>query len=275
MENMIKQPKAPKPPKPESVVKSLFNRYKKMGLYMLISLLLFVGIAVLGGYVNESIHTYLIIQVLILGLGILHTLVMYPYLDWTKPNSFWREALFTLSLALIGVIAFLFIPMVKRLAAPPSNYTWALFLFLLPFFFRKAFDYWLRIPKKVYRKWYYPYEDEVPVIEVFEREINLLIQKGVQDEEYHKMEIVVPLDKTLGQVMHYLMFAYNRKEDLEHPIEVAENNNSASLYGWLFSSKPIFLLPKRYLDTNKTIRELKIKENATVIADRIFHLEFQ
>ena len=268
MEQVIR-PKKPRAPRPRSVARKLIRQYQRPVLYVILSLLVFGGLALLAAVMPETLLTYALLQAGFLLAGILHLFTMYAVFEWAKREAFWPTTLFTLALSGVGILCFFLLPAVFGLSPPPSGFFLAAFTFLLPYFFIKAFDSWRAIPGKKYKQWFFPVNIEPPVMELTDTiNLNIFLPIQTDDERYSEFSVRAPRARTLEELIHFLIFKYNTERSPETPIEVADGSNQRP-YGWHFYTEPAWFRPRKYLDPQLSIEELNLGDESVIVAQRL------
>ena len=227
---------------------------------------------------SESLVTvFWWLEALALLLGVVHILAsrrLFPYVTEGHPGErrpgggFWSEMLLTG--AMLFLIAGAFTALFQGLQRS-DRFLPALMLgllpFLLPLLFLYAYNAWLAIPPKIYRKWFYPVDRAVPLIELNDTvRLNFRVAKAPDISELAQYTVKAPIDRTLHDLFHYMIYSHNAEENPEHPILYHEHNHEGSLLGWIFYKQSFLGLSKRFLDPNLTLTRSGIKPNDVIIA---------
>jgi len=139
--------------------------------------------------------------------------------------------------------------------------------FLLPLLFLYAYNAWLAIPPKIYRKWFYPVDRAVPLIELNDTvRLNFRVAKAPDDAALATYTVKAPIDRTLHDLFHYMIYSHNAEENPEQPILYHEHNHEGSLLGWIFYKQSFLGLSKQFLDPALTLTNSGIKPNDVIIA---------
>jgi len=139
--------------------------------------------------------------------------------------------------------------------------------FLLPLLFLAAYDAWIAIPPRIYRKWFYPVDQAVPLIELNDTvRLNFQVAKEPEAAELASYTVKAPIDRTLHDLFHYMIYSHNAEENPEQPILYHEQNHEGSLLGWVFYKQSFGGLSKQFLDPALTLTRNGIKANDVIIA---------
>src|ERR1035438_6901765 len=142
------------------------TKYKKETIIYLALTGLCFGITCLTGLMGLTDHLFLfflVIQCMILIIGILHAILLFKFLPWTSKNKFVWEFLYSATIAGLGAVLFLIVfNFILKLEALQFIMLSSIIWFFVPFFFVQAYNRWLSIPARDFRKWYYPVGKEIP-----------------------------------------------------------------------------------------------------------------
>lgn len=245
--------------------------HKKTTLVYILVAGLCIGICGLIQYLvkDQALVFFIILQVMMLILGILHVVLIGKLLQWPKAESFTGEFLLTLNTAFIGgVLLLLSFSLVKM-----ENFNLlmlsALVWFLIPLFFTRAVAFYGLIPARVFKTWAYP---DKPLPDPTDNElaspavISFEFQKKTDDKVYTSFRAKAPRDIQFGKLFYFFINDYNGRHP-EGTIEVVSKPGTP--YQWVFHFKPGFLSGKRYLDPDLTVYHNKIKENSIIVCHRI------
>ena len=206
-------------------------------------------------------------------LGVLHLVAsrrLFLFLTEDNPNenTFWSECL--LAGAMLFLIAAAFTGLfqgVQRSDRFLPALTLGLLPFLLPLLFLYAYQAWLAIPPKIYRKWFYPVDQAVPLIELNDTvRLNFRVAKAPDATGLATYTVKAPIDRTLHDLFHYMIYSHNAEENPEQPILYHEHNHEGSLLGWIFYKQSFGGLSKQFLDPALTLTRSGIKPNDVIIA---------
>jgi hypothetical protein len=242
---------------------------KKILLYLLAGGIL-IGLTFIIGFKEFPTLPYWIFiaaNIWLLGIGILHVW-LYDKVIPGQGSDTWK-ILFTLALFFFGYsLIFLLYKFVIK-GAFPWIFLSPGFFFLAPALIITAFDHFTDIPARVFREWNFPppgtlsdpsdSEMADPII------INFEIRKGINDNRT-VFKAKAPKGMTLGRLFYYFVMDYNsRYPDNTVLISVGEN----SYFKWSFFITGSIFSGKTYPDPDLTISDNKIKENASVICERV------
>jgi Type VI secretion system, TssN len=216
--------------------------------------------------------TLIICQVIFCLMGFLHIKYMHQYLKWSNTEkSFWLEVIFTFVLAAFGFMAFLIVFSWMNTEGYQILISSSVCFFVIAYFIYYSFLLAVKIPMKVYSKWYYPVHEEID--DPDEKELkNMLVisfefQKKITDKHFTNFRAKAPADMEFGQLFYYFINDYNER----HPngnIEFV--NEQANPYGWMFYKKTKWYhFGSKYIDTDKTFFTNHIRENDVIVCTRV------
>ncbi|MCX6223464.1 MAG: TssN family type VI secretion system protein [Bacteroidia bacterium] len=241
-------------------------------LYILIAGLCIgiMGLTQYLGLTGKPFIFFIVLQVLMLGLGMIHNLTIQKYLQWPSKTSFTGEFLLTLNTASNGgiflLLAFTVIGMRNFSTLMLSSIVW----FLIPFLFIKAMAWYSMIPEKVFKTWTYPVDKPIPDPTDAELASPMVVsfefQKKVNQEDYTIFRAKAPKDIQFGNLFYFFINDYNSR----HPEGTIEVSTKSSPYPWVFHFKPKWFEKTRYLDPDETVFHNQIKENSIIVCNRIF-----
>ncbi len=241
-------------------------------LYILVAGLC-IGIMGLTQYLGmkeKPFIFFIVLQILMLGLGILHISVIQKFLQWPSRTSFAGEFLLTLNTAAAGgiflMLAFMLAGMKNFSTLMLSSLAW----FLVPFLFVKALAWYSMIPERLFKTWTYPLDKPIPDPTDAELASPMVVsfefQKKVNEADYTSFRAKAPKDIQFGKLFYFFINDYNSRHP-ESTIEVASKLNP---YPWVFHFKPKLFVKTRYLDPDETVFHNQIKENSIIVCNRIF-----
>jgi len=151
----------------------------------------------------------------------------------------------------------------------PTIYFLPAFFFIAPVFVMIAFSYFVKIPMKVYKAWVFPVPGSLsdpndsemadPII------VNLEISKKNSDSRT-VFKAKAPKAMELGRLFYFFIMDYNSRHP-DNPILTDDNDHKP--YRWSFSVTPSIIKGKIHLDPEINISDNRIKENASVICERV------
>ncbi|QIP13090.1 TssN family type VI secretion system protein [Spirosoma aureum] len=218
---------------------------------------------------SESLVTvFYWLEGLALMLGIAHVLISRKLFPFQATGGFWSELLFTGAILFLiaGAFTGLFQGLQRSDRFLPALAS-GLLPFLLPLLFLYAYMAWLAIPPRIYRKWFYPIDRAVPLIELNDTvRLNFRVAKAPDVTELATYTVKAPIDRTLHDLFHYMIYSHNAEENPEQPILYYEQNHEGSLLGWVFYKESFGGLSKQFLDPALTLTRNGIKANDVIIA---------
>ena len=250
------------------------KKYKKATIiYMIITSLCFgiAGLTGLLGIIDNLYAFFVLTQILILIIGILHTGFLYYLVPWTVKTKFLWEFLFSVAIACLGAIFFLLVyNFILQLHTLQYVMLAAITWFFVPFFIVQALNRYLLIPARIYRKWYYPVGKEIndPIDSelVSLLVVSFVFHKKMNDPEITTFRAKAPAHMVFGRLFYYFLNDYNERHR-EGPIEFLDSEDHP--HGWVFHHKPNWLGRKRYIDPEKIITDNYIRENSIIYCQRI------
>ncbi|MDX2002100.1 MAG: TssN family type VI secretion system protein [Chitinophagales bacterium] len=262
---------------------SVFMIFKKDGkkvsiksfVIYTVAILLIFALSGLTGLMESvspvSLHGGL--QILCFAVGAIYAATLYKLNSWPEPESFWREALFTLYLAVLGAVGFLFVFTLLNKEGYALVLSGAFLLFLIPFLIMKCFDLMIAIPMKEYTKWYFPVgHDEIIIPDEYLDDANIVVVefrmlRATEDDEVIKSRSKLPLKMDLGTFFPVFLEQYNDR----NPGKAIQFMDAAKQgQAWNFYVQPKKMwMRKVYINPTITIRENGIKENDIIVAERV------
>lgn len=256
-------------------IKKLFTKNKKKFLiYAVVLLLLFAATALLSNdkVLNDlPLSSFIGFQIVFLLLGILHIYVLRKFFSdlSEKPTNFWGEFLYTIASTCIGLTTFM---MVVEIYKPSYKYIFAasVLLFIIPFMVLKLYEFAISIPLPVFKKWYYPINENIKDPKEDEMQNPLVISfefnKGHQEDEYSNFRLKAPENMEFGRLFYFFMNDYNDRHP-ESLIQFMDKSNNP--YGWLFYKKPKWYGTLKHIDFSRTVYGNKIKEDDIIICKKL------
>jgi hypothetical protein len=242
-------------------------------LYIFIAGLI-TGVGGLLAFRNSIIRSDMLLFYLLMiwmtGIGILHVVMYYKILPWVSKSKFWSGLLFTFSVGCIGGVFLLLAFHFGEYKSFALIQLTTLLLFILPFLFYSTYRFYLDIPVKVLRKWYYPVDKHVE--DPLDREmesphiIAFDFKKKAIDENMTSFRAKAPKEMVFGKLFYYFINDYNDRNPDER-IEYLDENKKP--YDWIFYFKPKWFSSIRYIDPEETNSFNFIKENSVIICKRV------
>jgi hypothetical protein len=250
------------------------GKYKNETIIYLVITALCFGIICLTGFLglmDYLLSFLLVIQLFILIIGTLHAYLFYKLLPWTSKDKFVWEFLYSIAIACFGAIFFLLVfTFILNLHSLKYVMLSAILLFFVPFFFVQAYNRWLSIPSRIFRKWYYPIGKEIPdpldseLVSLFV--VSFVFHKNRNDTEITTFRAKAPSKMVFGRLFYYFINDYNERHR-ESPIEFSDQDNHP--HGWIFHLKPSWFSRRRYIDPDQIISDNRIRENSVIYCQRI------
>jgi lipoprotein signal peptidase len=241
---------------------------KKMLMYVLGSITIAAALGAAFAKSESLTTVFYWLEGLALVLGIIHLLTSRRLFSFEPEGGFWSEFLLAgaILLFIAGAFTGLFQMMQRSDRFLPAMAS-GLIPFLLPLLFIYAYQAWMMIPPKIYRKWFYPVDQAVPLIELNDTvRLNFRVAKQPDIPELATYTVKAPIDRTLHDLFHYMIYSHNAEENPEQPILYYESNHEGSLLGWIFYKESMGGLSKEFLDPSLTLTRNGIKANDTIIA---------
>ncbi|MBN8682910.1 MAG: hypothetical protein J0L99_09655 [Chitinophagales bacterium] len=257
---------------------------KKTNWYLLGSLLTFAIVGLLGLLLRpvaiySATAVAWIYYVICLGLGILHTYLLYKLLPWVSPIPGLREFLFTVAVMAIGSLSFFQVFILLEKAGRRLNASYAdnllpgIFLTIVPLLFLLCWELWLRIPQTSKQGWELPIDTRPPQPEMGARSIKLSIVVPLRYgfEENIQIDLLAPIERTLGDTFYYVIYRHNVEKNSIRKIELAEGNSRRHIYQWLFytRSKRWFWMKRQYLDPTLRLKNTDLNNGEIIFVERL------
>ena len=245
-------------------------------------------------YLRESPHFIYVGRLVILGLAILDTWVMYK-LRFSKrdafdpeEDSFWLEFLFTLLHGFIAALMFATAPQITNLVdirEVDVSYAWwdIPLIFIIPYLCVKLLDFASQTPyKEVENRWLYPME--VVVIDQARWQdfiqVNFKIKDGMRKEYKfltmnEKPWIQVPRKFLLGDAFRLNMQERRKDAKLKVINDIGNEHGGSHRFWWIFRKARVWWNPltwfrnRRYLNPDYSIEANDVRPYDVIIARRI------
>ncbi|MGB3780911.1 MAG: TssN family type VI secretion system protein [Tunicatimonas sp.] len=176
-------------------------------------------------------------------VGIIHVILLYRTLPWSRGELFLREGLLTLVIGLAGVLGHALMVSQVHPPLPPFALSGALLGFLLPFLLHKAFQLWKSMPPPLFSTWLFPQDQPAPEL-TFQQTIPVRFNfsKSPQQPDPTIFTVVAPSSTLFGDLFHSFILDYNR-QFAEQPIQEYQAPNE-----WIF-----YVHPQRWWQKKKLI----------------------
>jgi hypothetical protein len=212
----------------------------------------------------------------------LHVRRMFNKIEWADEYRLGPEFLLTFVVALMSAVGLflmhLFIPSFVTSMGDvgyfafmmSSSAIWLLVPFLMFHAHMAASD----IERPVYPLWYYPknYMEKQPT---WDREkvvyANMVFEPTYGEGRVKKIEVRLPMEANLGEVIYLFINDYNENKSPDNPINNLRKEDKS--IGWLFSSPKRLgklKIGKKYLDPELSIEENMILPQQDINFERIF-----
>ena len=253
---------------------------KKLKGKILVSLLYIFVVAIIigvGGFLANkhllSISHQLIFYILsgwMLIFGVTHVFLLSKILRWGDEMNFWGELFFTIVTALIGGIFLLLAFQISGYSTFVGIHLTSLLLFIIPSIFYGIVVYYVKIPVKVLRKWYYPVDRHIEEPRDREMESPLVVgfefKKKSGDKNITTFRAKAPKEMTFGKLFYYFINDYNDRNPDEKIEYLDEKDKPVS---WIFYFKPKLFGSIRYIDPEETNSFNLVKENSVILCKRL------
>jgi Type VI secretion system, TssN len=235
------------------------------------------GGAYLATYITDHLFTvYWILSFIFLMFGFVHVIFFHKKYFASNKNNRNRviigEILFAMSLILFAVVVFsamqyfvkadkdfMFFPMLISMLS-----------FFVPIVLLYTFEAAYKIPLPEFATWHYPLKAqiELPDEKVNEKILVIAfeITKKSTDNIKTNFRAKGPEAMLLGDLYYHFLNDYNELHS-ETPVEYTDLMDNPN--EWWFRIKPKWYQPQRILDPGLSIRDNHVKENSTIICERI------
>lgn len=256
-------------------VRKVFTKNKLQAIVYVIVLALLFGLTALLSHhkiLNDSpINSYIGIELILFVLGIGHVFVLRIYFKELSENKseFFGEVVLTLAFLAVALLAF--VQVVSRFRSPYLMvYLTAGIAFIIPLLVLKLYEFAALIPVPVYKKWFFPLNNDIkeptnselsnPLV------ISLEFEKRPGDKDISRFKVKAPEYMEFGKLFYFFVDDYNALHP-EKKIKVTEDNGELS--GWIFYFKPRWWQSIRHIDANKTIDWNGIREESNIMVQRV------
>jgi len=250
-------------------VKDAGKNKKKLFLYMAVTGIL-IGLVSFIGYIEFtklSLWIFIGAQLWLLAIGILHALFFEEIIELDNRNT--GKILFTLALCFFG-FGVLVLSHNLLISKPfPRVYLFPALFFLAPTFVIIAFNYFVKIPVKVYKAWDFPPAGTLSDPSDNEMADPIIVNFGIRKQCTDSRTIFkakAPIGMELGRLFYFFVMDYNSRHP-ENPVLIEDNDHKP--FRWSFFISGGIFSGKKHLDPEISVLENKIKENASVTCERI------
>lgn len=234
------------------------------------------GGAYLATFITDHLFTiFWVLAFIYLFFGVIHVVFFHKRYFSSNKNNRNRviigEILFAFSLILFTIVVFsslqyflrdkdfMFFPML-------ISTLW----FFVPVVLLYTFEAAYKIPLPEFATWYYPVDNpiELPDEKLNEKILVIAfeITKNANDAGKTNFRAKGPEAMVLGDLYYHFLNDYNDVQS-ETPIEYTDKENFP--YEWWFRIKAKWYQKQRILDPALSIKENQVKENSTIICERI------
>lgn len=240
---------------------------KQTVIYTLLALPVFAAIGSVGlTEMTQPRLIYFLLQIVFIGLGILHTWLMYKTLPWSRKRFFLSETLFTLLITLLGAAVFAWVFYTLHQSGYTGPLTSAMLAFLLPYFIHKTYCLGQGIPAPLFKTWQYSPHHTVPEADLHNAiRVHFRIAKNMYEARYSKFTIRAPLGLSFGDLFYTFIKDYNQS----HPEGPIEPQSAENPFSWMFYIKPGWWQSRKVIDPDVTVQSNNIEDNALINAKRI------
>lgn len=252
-----------------ATVKDAVKRKWKLLLYLIVTGILIGVLSVLGflEFTKLPLWIFIAANAWLLIVGIAHAWFFEKII--TLDSKIAGKILFTLASCLFGFGLMLLSYKLYFKIPFPRFYFLPAFFFIAPTLVLIAFEYFVEIPLKVFKAWDFPVPGTLPDPTDSEMAdpiiINFEISKQVK-ESRTVFKAKAPKAMELGKLFYFFIIDYNSRHP-NNPILINDSNNK--LFKWTFLATPNIIAGKKHLDPELTIADNKLKENTSVICERI------
>jgi hypothetical protein len=204
------------------------------------------------------------------GLGLAHQYFGGKILPWTRKARLFWVFLYSLIISALGSIGYMW--GFYFLSETSFTFTFLIFssFFFLPLFIVKTYFAYFEIPKRDFKKWFYPVgqpiddpsdrELEAPFVITFE------FEKKFDDLHLTSFRAKAPRYMKFGRLFYFFINDYNGRHP-ESKIEFIYDKSKP--FGWIFYTRPYWYGGRYYIDHEATVMENKIEENSVIYCKRV------
>lgn len=254
-------------------LKSVFSANCKKGLFYILAMaLLFFSAGFLskeGLFGGSLLFNYVIICTVFLIIGIVHFLALSKFLSWDNEVKRFSEIVFTAIVIVIGSLAYLNAAAYFGASTFQYFFLSCIIIFFVPLSYIGMWKALVSLPVPIFHKWYYPIARNISLPDTDElrnlRIISLEFNKTPKSPK-SVFKAKAPENMNFGKFFYHFINDYNHKSP-ESPITYLDETNQT--WGWSFHVKPNILSTTRNINPEHTIDANKIKENTTIICQRV------
>ena len=271
------------------------NEKKFLRRYAIFAILLFWLLGIFGLVPMENVRgPYIGFQLGFFILGVLHVWFLDIMHRWNdgEENYFRQELLYTVFFTALGAFGFILIfylirPLSAKIgilnkAIPTGLQARTIFndtplVFLLPYFLKKAYDFWKRIPVRKYKVLLFqPEIMDNPAYNA--RHIRSMVKFNffisvAHSDNSNRMKIATVADRSyhLGSFFHVFVADYNRKNQTQAFRSMTHDEHGEGLF-WIFYQKRDSIWwwnSKKYVNPYASVQENGIQNEEVIYAERI------
>jgi hypothetical protein len=258
----------------------LFKKIKVLKKYGLASIIYVVLLSLLLAFPTlfnlfafNASNMFLLVcaQAFVLIIGILHVVFAPGTMPWYREQP--------LSIRLIFMISILFLAyFFTNLSlidlqdyGYPSLWYMSLFWFFVPFLLNETVNEYLKVPRKIYKLWHYPVNQNIadPSDEELENPIviSFIFKKNETSSELTTFRAKAPVGMQVGRLFYFFINDYNSR----HPeSNISFMNDSNEPNGWIIKKVRNQLLGlKEVIDPDISVYVNEIRENDLLYCYRI------
>ena len=149
----------------------------------------------------------------------------------------------------------------------PSLTVGVLLPMLLPYIFKKSYDFLASIPTVRYRRWYFDPNNPLPVLEPINLvRVNMQFTKNIDETEpnFEGYEVEFPSDLALGALFQYFIYSHNNRHRDYKKNPIPYQHDGAPI-GWVLYKQPT-TNQKIYLNTDQSLVQNNIQNHDTIFA---------
>lgn len=243
-------------------------------LYLVVWALVF-ALAGLGAVYSplEFKTTFLLVQLVMLGLGAVHSQTMEQFLPWYDKDNLLHGVIMTLltwGAGALAIVALVWWRWFTPGSPAPTGFVTATIPFVLPYVFWQAWQAWRQIPAPEYTLWRYNAGSTGPDLVRMDLSnfmvVHFWMSRRFGEELYHDFSSKAPYEMRLGDLFHIFITDYNALKPDQALQYVDEQGRP---YGWLFYAKQPWWKRRRYYNPDHTFRDNFLRQGSIIVARRV------
>lgn len=224
---------------------------------------------------NFNPYGFLITQVLMLSLGILHVNLLHHYFRkhfTSTTRSIVFECILTITCLIVGGYLFTMIfKWISKDLGNPYIAATSLLTFFIPLLFYYCYVAFISIPFDIYKTWQYDPDKKPHNFQGVDFDklmvLNVELSKNSEDTQRFRIKAkTLPTGITYGDWFFRVVDDYNFKNP-NSKIQLIDSTNTP--YYWIFYIKKSFFSRRKYIDFEHDILNNRISENQVVICKRV------